>query len=60
MSVKEHRQRRERLTARVDPAVAEVVEHVAEAERRPVSSVVRNVLEDWARTKMQVGQGAAA
>jgi hypothetical protein len=33
------------------PDVAELVEHVAEAERRPLSSVVRNVLTDWARAQ---------
>jgi hypothetical protein len=51
MSRSEQHQHRERLSARVDPAVAEMVEQVAQAERRPISAVVRNVLEDWAKTQ---------
>jgi hypothetical protein len=43
----EQRQRREKVSARLDPAVIEVIEQVAEAERRPVSSVVRNIVDDW-------------
>jgi hypothetical protein len=39
--------RRDRVSTRLDPAVLEIVERTA-AERRPVSSVVRNVIEDWA------------
>jgi hypothetical protein len=52
MSTANHhdRERRGRVTARLDREVLEVVERVAEIERRPISSVVRNVLEDWART----------
>jgi hypothetical protein len=46
----EQRHRREQVSARLDREVLEVVERVAELERRPISSVVRNVLEDWART----------
>jgi hypothetical protein len=40
--------RRDRVSTRLDPAVLEIVERTAAAERRPVSSVVRNVIEDWA------------
>jgi predicted transcriptional regulator len=39
--------RRERVSARLDPEVVAVVERVAEAERRSVSSLVRNILSDW-------------
>jgi hypothetical protein len=46
--VAEPRQRREQVSARLDPDVIAVVEEVAAAERRPVSSVVRNVVTDWA------------
>lgn len=49
---------KEKISARLDPEVARVVEQVAAAERRPVSSVVRNVLQDWARSR-QAGQVAA-
>jgi hypothetical protein len=53
----EQRQRREKVSARLDPAVIEVIEAVAEAERRPVSSVVRNIVEDWAERRL--GEAAA-
>jgi hypothetical protein len=49
MSVK--KQPRDKVSARIDPDVFEEVERVAEVERRPLSSVVRNVLTDWARTQ---------
>ena len=41
----------EQVTARLPRDLLEVVESVAATERRPVSSVVRNVLEDWARAR---------
>jgi hypothetical protein len=44
---------REQISARLDPEVLAIVEHVAEVERRPVSSLVRNVLSDWARFVQQ-------
>jgi hypothetical protein len=37
---------REQGSARLDPEVLEVVQHVAEAERRPVSNLVRNIVSD--------------
>jgi hypothetical protein len=42
------KKQREQVSARLDPEVLEVVQRTAEVERRPISSVVRNVLEDWA------------
>jgi len=51
---------RDQVSARLDPEILEVVEQVAEAERRPVSSLVRNVLEDWARARASQQQDAAA
>jgi hypothetical protein len=54
----EQRQRREQVSAKLDPEVAAVVEAVAAAERRPVSSLVRNVLTDWARSRQQEGVAA--
>lgn len=45
------KQARDQVSARLDPDVMEVVQHVAEAERRSVSSVVRVVLSDWARAR---------
>ena len=34
------KQPRDQVSARLDPEVLEVVQHVADAERRPISSVV--------------------
>jgi predicted transcriptional regulator len=41
------------VSARLDPATIEIVERVAEAERRPVSSLVRNIVSDWAARQQQ-------
>jgi len=41
---------RERICARLDREVLEIVQHVAEIERRPVSNLIRNIVADWART----------
>jgi predicted transcriptional regulator len=43
------KQPRDQVSARLDPEVLEVVQRIAEAERRPISNLVRNVLEDWAK-----------
>jgi uncharacterized protein (DUF1778 family) len=51
MATKKHTQTRDRVAARVDPEVLRIVERVAEAERRPVSNLVRNILTDWARAQ---------
>ncbi len=48
------RKPKDQISARLDVETIEVVERVAEAERRPVSSVIRNVLSDWAATKREV------
>jgi uncharacterized protein (DUF1778 family) len=45
---------RDKISARVEREILEVVQHVAELERRPVSSVVRNALADWARTYLKI------
>jgi hypothetical protein len=45
------KQPRDQISARLDPEVLEVVQHVAEAERRPVSNLVRNIVEDWAKAR---------
>jgi hypothetical protein len=54
------RQPRDQVSARLDADVLEVVLHVAEAERRPISNVVRNVLTDWANARRQAEQQQAA
>jgi hypothetical protein len=38
---------REKVSARLDPEVLEVVERVPEDERRPISSLIRNIVSDW-------------
>jgi len=50
---------RDMVSARIDPAVLEVVERVAEAERRPVSSVIRNIVSDWVAAR-QAGERVSA
>jgi hypothetical protein len=45
------KQPRDQISARLDPQVLEVVQHVAEVERRPVGSLVRNIVEDWAKAR---------
>jgi hypothetical protein len=40
---------REQVSARLDPEVLEVVQHVAETERRPISNLLRNIVSDWAK-----------
>ena len=45
------KQPRDQISARLDPEVLEVVQHVAEVERRPVGAVVRNIVEDWAKAR---------
>jgi predicted transcriptional regulator len=56
----QNRPTRDTLSARVDPEVLEIVERVAEAGRRPVSNLVRNILSDWvaARQSQQHGETA--
>jgi predicted transcriptional regulator len=51
MSRMKTRQTREQVSARLDPDVLEIVQHVAEAERRPVSNLVRNIVSDWAASR---------
>lgn len=50
---------KEMVSARVDVEVLEVLERVAEDERRPISAVVRNALEDWAKGRKN-HEGAVA
>jgi predicted transcriptional regulator len=53
------KQPRDQISARLDPEVLEVVQHVAEAERRPVSNLVRNIVEDWAKARERQGERVA-
>jgi uncharacterized protein (DUF1778 family) len=50
---------RDVISARIGPEVRDVVERVAEAERRPVSNLVRNILSDWAARQLAGEQRAA-
>jgi hypothetical protein len=54
------RKQREQICARLDREVLEIVQHVAEVERRPVSSLVRNVLSDWAKHRAPARASASA
>jgi predicted transcriptional regulator len=42
---------RDQISARLDADVLEVVQHVAEVERRPISNLVRNIVSDWAKAR---------
>src|SRR5262249_45981360 len=53
MSNSEQRPRRESISARLNPEVIQIIEAAAEAERRSVSSLLRNVVEDWARQQTE-------
>jgi hypothetical protein len=53
------KQMREQVSARLDPEVLEVVQHVAEAERRPISNLVRNIVSDWAKGRATDREQAA-
>jgi hypothetical protein len=54
------RQPRDQVSARLDPEILEVVQHVAEAERRPISNLVRNIVSDWAKGRELVSKERAA
>lgn len=45
------KQPRDQVSSRLDPDVLEMVQHVAKAERRPVSNLVRNIVSDWAKAR---------
>ena len=47
----------ERISARVEPEILAIVQRVAESDRRPVASVVRNVVTDWALQQRAVAGG---
>jgi len=48
----------ESVTTRIPPSVLAAVERAAAAERRSVSSLLRNVVSDWARQQSQHMKGA--
>jgi len=60
MSRHEQQRRRAQVSARLDPAVAELVEQVAEQERRPVSSLVRNIVTDGASMQVRLSRCVCA
>jgi hypothetical protein len=53
------KQPRDQVSARLDPDVLEVVQHVAEVERRPISNLVRNIVSDWAKGRATDREQAA-
>jgi hypothetical protein len=46
-------QQRCNVTARVDPDDLEIVQAVAQQDRRPVSNLIRNILADWAAARRE-------
>jgi predicted HicB family RNase H-like nuclease len=48
----------EQLNVRVEPELRAALETAAEADRRPIASLVRNVLSDWIEGRSQ-GERAA-
>jgi hypothetical protein len=52
------KQQRENVTARIDPEVLQVVQRVAEQERRPVSNLIRNIVADWASARREQQEAA--
>jgi predicted transcriptional regulator len=57
MSEKRHRCN---VTARIDPEVLEVVQAVAQQDRRPVSNLLRNIIADWALARRERAQEQSA
>ena len=47
--------RSEHVTLRLEPELREAIEAAAEADRRPVSNLVRNILSDWVDGRSQAG-----
>jgi hypothetical protein len=39
----------ERISARVEPEILAALQKTAEADRRPIASLVRNIVVDWVR-----------
>jgi Ribbon-helix-helix protein, copG family len=60
MSDHRERERRGRVSARLDQLHLEQIEHIAAVERRPVSSVVRIAVEDWLASRTAGREGQAA
>jgi hypothetical protein len=50
----------ESTTTRIPPSVLELIERQAAAERRSVSSLLRNVVEDWARAQQPQRRAVSA
>jgi hypothetical protein len=50
------RQARDQVSARLDADILKVVQTVAEAERRPISNLLRNIVSDWAMARRQAEQ----
>jgi predicted HicB family RNase H-like nuclease len=48
------------LVLRVEPELRERIEMAASAERRPLASLVRNILSDWVDGRTSYGERAGA
>ena len=58
--MKKQQQPQSQISARVPTAVLSELERVAEIERRPVGSLVRIIISDWAQARQAQQQGRAA
>jgi hypothetical protein len=54
------KKRNEAIALRVEPELRIAIETAAEQERRPMSSLIRCILEDWVRARPSIGQNARA
>jgi hypothetical protein len=54
------KKRNEAIALRVEPELRAAIETAADQERRPMSSLIRNILSDWVHTRPATGTNAGA
>jgi len=54
------KKRNEAIALRVEPELRDAIETAADQERRPMSSLIRCILEDWVRARPAGGTNAGA
>jgi predicted HicB family RNase H-like nuclease len=54
------KKRNEALALRVEPELRAAIETAADQERRPMSSLIRNILADWVHARPSSNQSAGA
>jgi len=61
MTTERKRPRSEHITLRIEPELREAIASAADADRRPVGSLIRNVLADWVAGRVSnAGERAGA